>query len=227
MGFASANDPFFSRLKDEIGPSHVMPQDLLEDAQSVIAYFIPFDQEVIRSNTHGCNASEAWAMTYIETNRLIVHLNHFISKALERQGYRTAVLPPTHHFDEEKLISDWSHKHVAYIAGLGRFGLHHLLITEKGCCGRLGSFVTDAEVRISDRPDSEFCLHKNHQSCKACIEKCANGSLTQDSYDRHLCYEMCLKNAKIYKNEGLADVCGKCSCGVPCSSINPASRLKR
>ena len=52
----------------------------------------------------------------------------------------------THNFDEAKLVSYWSQKHVAYMAGLGKFGLHHMIITEKGCCGRLGSIVTNAKI---------------------------------------------------------------------------------
>jgi hypothetical protein len=35
---------------------------------------------------------------------------------------------------------------------------------------------------------------------------------------------MLLENAKTYENEGLADVCGKCICVVPCSFSNPVEK---
>jgi hypothetical protein len=50
---------------------------------------------------------------------------------LEKSDFRSVILPPTHNFDEKKLISDWSHKHIGFIAGLGKFGLHQMLITKK------------------------------------------------------------------------------------------------
>jgi hypothetical protein len=112
----------------------------------VIAYFLPFDPAIPRSNHRGTFSSEAWAVAYIETNRLIAGINERINGLLEHAGFRGTRLPATHNFDEEQLMSDWSHKHVAYIAGIGSFGHHHMLITDKGCCGRLGSVVTDAAI---------------------------------------------------------------------------------
>jgi hypothetical protein len=35
---------------------------------------------------------------------------------------------------------------------------------------------------------------------------------------------VCLQNAEHYRDEGLADVCGKCSSGVPCATANPVSQ---
>ena len=69
-------------------------------------------------------------------------------------------------------MSDWSHKHVAYIAGLGSFGRHHMLITDKGCCGRIGSVVTDAAIPATPRSDRERCLFKADGSCGKCLERC-------------------------------------------------------
>ncbi|MBN2297007.1 MAG: hypothetical protein JXM72_00345 [Deltaproteobacteria bacterium] len=53
------------------------------------------------------------------------------------------------------------------------------------------------------------------------MKNCVNGALKTDSFDRHRCYEMLLENAALYSKEGLADVCGKCTCVVPCSFTNP------
>lgn len=198
-----------------------MPKELLNEAKTVISYFVPFKEALVSSNSNGIQCSEEWAIAYIETNKLISELNKFLSIKLEELNFKSVILPPTHNFDEKKLISDWSHKHIAYIAGLGKLGLHKMLITEKGCCGRLGSLITSAEIEPTERSNEEYCLYFYDQTCKKCVENCTFDALKIDSFDRNKCYETCLENAKIYSKHGLADVCGKCACGVPCSLKNP------
>lgn len=225
VGFADAKDPLFEEMKVAVRQSHATPEDLLKGAQTVIAYYLPFAQDIPRSNIQDYNASRGWAVAYVETNQLIIDLNDHLSEVLTKHGFSTKVLPPTHNFDTEQLMADWSHKHIAYISGLGKFGLHHLLITEKGCCGRFGSVLTDAMIKSTSRPEGEFCLGRHNDSCKICINKCPNGALTVESYNRHKCYELLLENADIYEEEGLADVCGKCTSVVPCSFMNPVAKL--
>jgi len=221
IAYASAEDSLFLELKNVIGPTHVLPKDLISDAKTVIAYFLPFNKNVVTSNIAGKLSSEKWVAAYIETNKLIGQLNKAINEMLKKYSYNSTLLPATHNFNEEKLISDWSHRHVAYIAGLGKFGLHQLLITEKGCCGRIGSIITDLEIEPTKRTEYEYCLYKHNQSCNRCVEKCINGALTTNNFDRYKCYESCLVNADKYSDKGLADVCGKCISSVPCSFINP------
>ncbi len=220
-GFADAGDPLFLRLKTAVSPTHAMPEDLLSGARSVVVYFLPFARDIVISNRAGRLASRQWARAYIETNRLIIELNRHLAGFLKLKGAETALMPPTHNFDTERLISDWSHRHAAWIAGLGTFGLHNMLITKSGCCGRLGSFVTTAQLTPSKRPEREYCLYKYNRSCTACVRNCVNGALKVDSFDRRRCYEMLLENAEIHGREGLADVCGKCTCIVPCSFTGP------
>ncbi|HHO77195.1 MAG TPA: epoxyqueuosine reductase [Deltaproteobacteria bacterium] len=221
VGFADAGDPVFLSLKKAVSPSHAMPKDLLGCARSVVVYFLPFTKDIALSNRKSRLASRHWARAYIETNRLIIKLNAYLAERLKQQGAETAVIPPTHNFDTQKLTSDWSHRHAAWIAGLGTFGINNMLITQNGCCGRLGSIVTSARCSPSKRPDTQYCLHKYNQTCDACVINCVTGALKADSFDRHRCYELLLENAALYSTEGLADVCGKCTCVVPCSFTNP------
>ncbi|MBU0757169.1 MAG: epoxyqueuosine reductase [Nanoarchaeota archaeon] len=221
VAYADANDPIFKDLKQIISSDHLLPEDILPAAKSVIAFFIPFDEKIPKSNVSGKNCSIEWCYAYIETNQLIIDINDTLKDFLKQNGFDAAVTPPTHNFDEERLISNWSHKHVAYIAGLGKFGVHQLLITEQGCCGRLGSIVTEVKVKATMRSNNEFCLFRTKGICLACVNKCVNGALQKDSYDRHKCYEMCLENDRFHEKLGTTDICGKCSTIVPCSFINP------
>ena len=225
VAYADAHDPLFMRLKEVVTPTHATPQDLLGDAQTVIVYFLPFDESVGRSNKSDGPASREWAKAYVDTNQLIRAVNQRLAEGLEQKGYASAVTPPTHNFDEKELVSQWSHKHIGYIAGLGKFGLHHMLITEKGCSGRLGSLVTRAPLAPTPRRAEEACLYTYDKSCVACVKRCTFGALTETSLDRHKCYAVGLQNAKTYEAEGLADVCGKCVSVVPCSFQDPVARV--
>ncbi|MBW2057604.1 MAG: epoxyqueuosine reductase [Deltaproteobacteria bacterium] len=222
VGFAAADDPLFHRLKEVVRPTHATPGELLAGAKSVIAYFIPFAEDLHRENHEsGYYCSRSWAVAYVETNRLISEINEYIREELRSEGYRVALVPPTHNFDQESLMSDWSHRHVAYVAGIGRFGVHNLLITEKGCTGRIGSLVTDLVLEPTASPRGEFCLQRAGYDCLECVERCRYGALYPDRYDRHACYRQCLANDRHYSDLDLTDVCGKCSAAVPCSVTNP------
>ncbi len=227
VGFADAANPLFGQLKTAVRPSHGLPGDLLPGARTVIAYFLPFDPAIPRSNHRGAFSSETWAVAYIETNRLIAEINQRLNRLLKQEGFRGTRLPATHNFDAEQLMSDWSHKHVARIAGIGSFGHHHMLITDQGCCGRLGSVVTDAVIAPTPRNERERCLFKFNGSCRRCEKRCPIEALGEEPFHRHACYDRLLVNASLHEAHGLADVCGKCAAIVPCSFTDPVRKASR
>jgi epoxyqueuosine reductase QueG len=223
----SANHPLIPGLKQAVSPDHLLPDELLPGAKSVVVYFIPLADRIIESNMEGELASEEWALSYVITNSLLGFIKTKKKKTLAGSGFQAAKIKATHNFDKETLMSRWSHRHLAWIAGLGSFGLNNMLITSKGCCGRFGSLVTDADcgelgVHAASGPQKERCLNKINGSCGICRTKCPAGAYGEDGkFDRHKCYEVCLKNAGIHKSTGMADVCGKCLVGLPCSKNIP------
>lgn len=221
MACADARDPLFGHLGEIAHPGHLRPSDLLEGARTVIAFFVPLARDIIISNRKGRWQSAPWALAYIETNRLIDLATARISTFLGTCGFRTATVAATHTFDAQTLLSAWSHRHAACIAGLGTFGLNGMLITEAGCCGRLGSLVTDAEIPADVKPDREFCPWKTDGSCGACVKRCPAGALSVQGLDRHACYRTLLENERRFMHLGRADACGKCLCGLPCSETRP------
>ena len=229
IAYASADDPLFFKLRDVATPTHALPQDFIEDAKTVITYFLPFEEYIVRSNIDGRGSSVEWGRSYVETNSLIGELNANIQGILEVNGYSSTLIPATHNFSEKTLMSDWSQRHVAYIAGLGKFGLNRMLITKKGCCGRIGSIVTNLKVEPTERRKGESCLYKENGSCGACAKRCVNDALfeDEDKFDRHRCYEMCLYNVERLQDIGYTDVCGKCLVGIPCSFEDPVSSMKK
>lgn len=226
IGFADAADELFPKLKEIVSPDHALPADIVPNAKSVITFFLPFTRETVESNITGEETSRVWDYAYIETNTLIEDLCKYLHETLTVRGFNASLLPATYNYNEEELISDWSHRSVAYISGIGKFGLHNMLITKSGCCGRLGSVITDAVFAPTPRTDEEYCLYKYNGTCKKCIDRCVNDAFQQESgkilCNRWKCNEQIFskKSNRDYPI-GLGDTCGKCMCGVPCSLVNP------
>lgn len=225
MAVADAGDPAFHDLQEIVGPGHLMPQDLLPKARSVICYFIPFVREIGRSNGPDKFCSDIWAHAYLETNQLIADLNEVIISHLLILGYKSASIPATHNFDVETLRSDWSHRHIGVIAGLGNLGLNRMLITARGCCGRLGSLITEAPLPANKRLKYPACLYKYSMRCKRCLKNCASQALQEIFFDPFTCYEILLQNAAFHHAKGFVDACGKCVCHLPCSFFDPVAKI--
>ncbi|MDR1774604.1 MAG: epoxyqueuosine reductase, partial [Clostridioides sp.] len=65
VGFSSANDPLYSKLKDVVGEHHMLPKDFSQNSKSIISYFIPFVNEIPNSNNNSeLLCSEEWALAY-------------------------------------------------------------------------------------------------------------------------------------------------------------------
>ena len=219
VGYASSKDPLFYRLKEVAHKDHLLPSDLLSSAKTVVAYFIPFTAELVAENRAHKYVAPSWALAYVETNRLIGDINRRLQEELFKQGVKTSILPATHNFDAETIMSKWSHRHIAFIAGLGTFGINNLLISKKGCAGRYGSFVIDVELKANDIIEEETCLYKKDQSCMYCFDNCPVEALNFERFKREKCYDYLLEVLDHFSDiDSLCDVCGKCNCG-PCAII--------
>jgi len=209
IGYADPNDPLFLELKN-LHPHHLMPEGLLKNVKTIVAFYIPFNIEIARSNRVEIKVSEKWASAYINTNSLINEICKLLSEKLNTQGVESAYQIATHNFDEKTLTATWSHRSVAYIAGLGTFGVNRMLITPVGCAGRFGSIAISHFIEPTAKPDKEYCLFFEGKGCLKCLKNCPVSALTENNIDKPLCYERLLKVADEYSAIGFADVCGKC-----------------
>ncbi len=130
-------------------------------------------------------------------------------------GYRAVFAQNAVHMDKEILMSCWSQWHVAEIAGLGKFCLNNLLITRVASCGRLGSLVTDLPIMLDLPEKVERCLYKLTGKCLKCVKNCPTGALTEDGFDRRVCFSLCQENERMYG----ASICWKCAVDIPCGFL--------
>jgi epoxyqueuosine reductase len=216
--FAAAGDPRFLDLRLFVESTHMLPQDLLPGARSVVAFFLPFARWVVDANAqHEEQVAPEWATAYVETNALIGQINAHLIESLAEQGVRAAAQPATHNFDPVSLVSRWAHKSVAVIAGLGSFGLHQMVITDAGCAGRFGSLVLDADLPVVLVEPKQRCLYFHDGSCLECVQRCPADALDASRpLDKQLCRHQQKTVAQKYGVVSPADVCGKCAIG-PCS----------
>ncbi len=216
VAFVSADDPGFARLQTLVDPSHLLPADILPGAESVISFFVPFDRSVVIANAGAGDTAREWAVAYTETNDLIARVCEALTRHLGAAGYRAGWELPTHNFDPVRLISRWSHKSIGVIAGLGSYGLHHMVITDAGCAGRFGSLVTTARLEPNPAQPKERCSYTAGGRCTVCVDRCPVGALSTAGLDKARCYERCLDMDRLHADLPLTDVCGKCATG-PCA----------
>ncbi len=245
VGIAAADDRWFLRLQEHIGPFHWSPQQALElvapgsTARSVISYALPI-AEVARQANRRCSQgpSQLWAQVKTFGERFNDRLRTGLVQALQSAG-QAAVAPAIHSENDVRDTPDrpynsrWSERHVAFVAGLGTFGISGGLITQAGVAVRFGSVVTDAAFAPTARPygDDPFawCLKTARGVCGKCIQRCPAGSIGPTHADRDK--PACRAHVKAAKEERAPAFgfegsygCGLCQTAVPCESRNPTAK---
>ncbi len=216
VGFASTDDPLFAQLPELATKNHILPHDILPGARSAVAFFLPFNADIVRGNRVPGMPSREWGESYIKTNALIDEISAGLVDFLAKKGVEAGRVSATGNYDEKALRASWSHRSVAFIAGLGRFGVNRMLITQKGCAGRYGSVVVAADLPADDRREEEMCVYRKNGGCRYCVDNCPARALTPDDFDRHACNAQLQENGREYEGVGFCEVCGKCVVG-PCA----------
>lgn len=220
IGFVAADDPGFSKLGELTGSAHMMPDDLLAGARTVVCFFLPFASEIAVANAQEKErVAREWAIAYVETNALIGQITARLIGLLSQHGIRAAAEPATGNFDEIALRSRWSHKSIAVLAGIGSMGLHHLLITDAGWAGRFGSLVLDVALPIHKPKSKERCEYYATGACLDCVLACPVDAIDEaEPFDRQACWAQLLKNAQRFLDlRDDVQVCGKCAVVGPCA----------
>ena len=221
-------DDRYRILREIAADNHCMPTDLLSSARTVVVFFIPYVEELVVENHPGKFPCPNWGIAYEVTNDMIDRITAHFQDFLTERGFESALQPATQDLQDDRLMSTWSHKHLGYLAGLGRFGINAQFITPSGCAGRMGSFVTSAEV--GDHPlvtKPELCLHKVGRECLQCVARCPVKAVrVKEGIDRQRCNSRLNFNSDNKIKLGLGPRqhgCAKCQVNLPCSLTDPTT----
>ena len=251
--FADGDDPIFTEYKSIIASTHLTPREALAKAYnkspedmparlSVINWILPAAEETRKSNRAERRVpSRLWSHTRWYGEKFNDKLRAYVAEFLTNMGH-LAVAPYLQPYfkiytNEKGPYSNWSERHMAYAAGHGTFSLSDGFITERGIAHRCGSVVTDlalpASPRTAKSPYSN-CLFYLGVNCKACINRCPAGAITEKGHDKIKCEQYmsdfgysaeALKNG--YDNDKTISGCGLCQTKVPCEFKNPVRQLKK
>lgn len=214
VAFSDAHNEKYRRLKFLVGDWHELPEVFLENAQSVISYFIPFAKAVTLSPQAVENGAELWSEAYQEINIYFEKINQAICDFLEKRGYQAVGIKATHTYDPQNLRASWSHRSAAVISGLATFGANRLAITEKGSAGRFCSVITSAKLCNDRKFEVPKCYFLEDDSqCGLCFKACPTGALLPNSLEKFVCQNELNKNEQLITAETKlksADTCGKC-----------------
>ncbi|MDR1571929.1 MAG: 4Fe-4S binding protein [Clostridiales Family XIII bacterium] len=236
---AEAGDGMFQSLKGAgaVGGHHFLPRDWIPGARFVLSVFLPFRKRVKDANTASDTwPADEWLHARIEGQRFMSALAGEAAGMLRADGFeavspcldprfwsadgigpQAASGPAGDGAAAAAYTSNWSERHVAFVCGLGTFGLSKGLITEKGVAGRLFSLVTDME--LSPTPRRYGGLYEYCVGCGRCAALCPAGAIDPGTGKDHAACGRFLYETKLRFRPRYG--CGKCQTGVPCESERP------
>lgn len=225
-----ADDPGFKMIKqpEVAGEYHLLPQDMLPDAKTVISIVLPHTRSTVESNKKDSTTpSTEWVYTRTDGQQVLIATGVRVMDALIADGYKavtpytdkkylvqggTDIAPGKEHMPP--LSSNWSERHVGYVTGAGTFGLSTNFISKVGSAVRLISVITDWDVE-PDACDYDNWLGYCNQ-CGACVRKCpAQAHFTdRPGKDKLKCVAYLREHGRPHPPR--LPSCGKCQTGTPC-----------
>ena len=249
VGFADGDDPIFQDYKKIIGEFHLTPREAFDrylqargikespEHVSVISWILPISNKTRLSNrAESSLGSLRWNHTRWQGQDFAYSLARYTASSLEEMNYHAVVPELTDYYERFEVnnvrVSNWSERHIAYVAGLGTFSLSDGFITPKGIAMRVYSVVTNAELSPTPRTYKNHlsnCLFYNDWNCRRCIERCPVGAITEKGHDKIRCRQFLAKDqwdmVKQEERQGyIGDYvgCGLCQTKVPCEGRIPS-----
>ena len=252
VGFCDGNDPIFEEYKEIIGDFHLTPAEAYTkycekndmtcstENLTVVAFILPAAQETKKENLEYSDTmpSKRWAYSRLYGEQANIKLRQHLLSELKKEGINGVTPMEIPYlfktFRKHKkgvLASTWSHRHMAFAAGLGSFGWSDGFLNEKGKAMRVGSIVVDYKLPsdADKRPPDPYyyCL-----KCGECSKRCPVDAIRSDDptngtiHDKNTCANHVFSAIPyIKKNYGFTIYgCGLCQVGVPCENTLPKGK---
>ncbi|MCE5213482.1 MAG: 4Fe-4S binding protein [Methanobacterium sp.] len=156
-------------------PEEFWPQSIYPEAKTVIVIGLPVQLPILETAP-----SIYYHELYNTVNILLDIKAYEIACFLTGKGYPSIYLPRDGYGDIEVLLKKplafFSHKHAAYLAGLGSFGQNNVLLTsEFGPRVRFTSIFTTAELEGTYIKGDDLCTH-----CLECYKQCPVNAIKRE-----------------------------------------------
>jgi len=176
VGFAAAdrwNDPPFEPWV----PEAFRPERIFPGTKTVIVIGFPVSLPVIDT------APSIWYHELYRTiNAGLDSCGYRLATFLTEKGYPSVPIPRDGYGSigilKERPVAFFSHRHAAYCAGLGNFGVNNMLLTpEYGPRVRFASVLTTAELPADPVLEDPLCVR-----CMRCVRICPVHAVSEENY---------------------------------------------
>ncbi len=180
LGFAPADawddPPFEPWVPEEFRPRAIYP-----GVRTVVVIGMPVFLPVIETSP-----SIAYHELYRTVNTLLDGNAYRIASLLNSRGFPSIPVPRDGYGSisilRKRPLAFFSHRHAAYLAGLGTFGVSNMLLTPGfGPRVRFASIFTAAEIPPGKRMEEELCIR-----CMRCRDICPVHALGSEDYPADL-----------------------------------------
>jgi epoxyqueuosine reductase QueG len=200
-----------NKFKEWIPPEYY-PQNIYPETKTVIIIGLPVPLPIIETTP-----SIWYHEIYNTINQLLDQKAYEIADYLTSKGYPSISLPRDAYSNIDELIKKpytfFSHKHAAYLAGLGSFGQNNVLLTpEYGPRVRFTSILTTAQIKPDPLKNTDYCTH-----CHQCMENCPIHAIHPENneyFPPPINKKACAKHSKKLRNKNIAP-CGICIKNCP------------
>lgn len=248
VAVAAGDDPLFQRIKELIGPFYWTPQEAFAHAfldnpapageLRVISYVLPQTlHTLVDQRKETTMPAERWARSRFYGEAFNCDLRTYLADTLTSAGYPAVAperLPGFAYRQSERfgIASNWSERHVAFVAGHGTFGLSDGLITRWGKAVRFGSVVARIDLPVTERTYGDnhhaWCLWYAKRTCGACVLRCPVTAITTaEGHDKQACFVYIREKTTPFVEQTYgtgATPCGLCQVRIPCESRIPTER---
>lgn len=202
-------------------PSSGRPKSILPSARSVIVLWVPVSSTILYTAP-----SIYYREHYRTLNTLLDITAQKITTLFDAQGYDAVYVPRDGYHGIEGLKKDpssfFSHRHAAYLAGLGTFGINNTLLTKShGPRVRLTSIITSAELPAGKPMEKELCIE-----CMKCVQECPVSALSEKGYPGGMNKFLCVDRSEELAVRGISP-CGLCItvCPVGKKTVPPVDEF--
>ncbi len=186
----------------EGAPNGYRPRNLLRGARSVAVVGVH-----LLDGAFELAPSRPYSITYQVANLELDRIAFRVAKQLQERGHRALQVPASPPYDLARNMGDLSHRHAAWLAGIGVFGKSSLLLSpEFGPRIRLSSVVTDAPLEPSAPLEVDLC-----GDCDACLRACPVDALQGPGIvDKGVCDANHVRVGERLQLDGWEQMCGVC-----------------